>query len=176
MNTITLTDGIISLRAPEPADIDDIFRWENDTDSWIYGNQSAPYSRKNIEDYVVNYDADIFSARQLRFVITLCDGNEKVGAIDLFDFDPVNERAAVGIIIDSRFRKIGYATRALQLLIEFCRQRLGLHQLWAIVARENIPSRRLFEKAGFNISGCLRSWIRFGSLYTDAYLLQKLLP
>ena len=57
------------LRAPEPSDIDIIFRWENDTTIWHLGNTLAPYSRFAIEQFVLNTDNDIFAAKQLRLMI-----------------------------------------------------------------------------------------------------------
>ena len=52
-----LTDGIISLRALEPVDVDTLYRWENDPAVWGVGLTIAPYSRKQLWDYVNNYDA-----------------------------------------------------------------------------------------------------------------------
>lgn len=176
MTDTLLNDGIIALRAPEPYDIERMYLWENDSEIWSFGNQAAPYSKKNIEDYINGYNADIYSARELRFIIVEVESDTSVGTIDLFDFDPVNLRSAVGILIDSSYRRKGYAARALQLLKQFSVSRLGIHQLWAVVSKENTPSRNLFEKTGFNISGCLRSWIREGRHFSDAYIYQQLFP
>ncbi|MBD5347146.1 MAG: GNAT family N-acetyltransferase [Bacteroides sp.] len=168
-----LTDGTVRLRALEPSDIDIMMEWENDTQSWGAASTSAPYSRRIIEDYVLTYDADIFSARQLRLIIEY-DG-KAVGALDLTDFDPVNHRAGIGIIVDPRFRGKGYGKRAIDIAARYCRERIGMHQLWAIVAQDNAASRQLFESAGFVAGGRMRSWISHGSGYTDAYIYQLLL-
>lgn len=49
-----LTDGTISLRALEPIDVDTLYRWENDPAVWGVGLTLAPYSRKQLWDYVNN--------------------------------------------------------------------------------------------------------------------------
>ena len=64
-----LTDGTITLRAPEPADLDRLYVWENDTTLWSVGRAIAPYSRQQLADYIAGYDADIHSAGQLRLMI-----------------------------------------------------------------------------------------------------------
>jgi diamine N-acetyltransferase len=60
-----------------------------------------------------------------------------LGLIDLFDFDPKNNRAGVGIVIqnkDNRSQNIG--SEALQLLIEYAFYNLNLHQLYANIGTE----------------------------------------
>lgn len=169
-----LTDGNMTLRAVEPADIDIMLAWENDTADWPASDNTAPCSRHLLEQYVMSYNADIFAARQLKLIIDI-DG-EAAGAVDLFDFDPVNRRAALGIVIDRAFRGRGLSVRALCLIVRYSSACLGLHQLWAITAADNHPSRRMLDAAGFTASGRLRSWLRRGSSYSDAYLYQLLLP
>ncbi|MCH5318193.1 MAG: GNAT family N-acetyltransferase [Paramuribaculum sp.] len=175
MNRPAELDLHIVLRAPEPYDIETMFRWENDLELWSFGTQIAPYSVENLREYVLNYNPDIFLTKQLRLMIVDKVSAETVGMIDLYDFDPTNRRAAVGIMIASGFRKKGYALEAISLLEKVYCERIGLHQLWAVVAKDNVAARALFDKAGFAISGCLRSWIRRKERYDDAYVYQHLL-
>lgn len=169
------TDGTVTLRAVEPDDIDALLAWENDSREWASATTAAPFSRHNIEEYVLSYDADIFASRQLRLMIDTNAGDRAVGAVDLFDFDPVSRRAGIGIVIDRRFRRRGYAVAALAVLARYCRVRLGMHQLWAIVQAGNAPSRAMLAAAGYTTSGRLRSWIRNDKTYDDAYVCQRLL-
>ncbi|MDE6860879.1 MAG: GNAT family N-acetyltransferase [Duncaniella sp.] len=172
-----LSDGSITLRALEPIDVDTLYKWENDTTLWSAGVTLAPFSRKQLWDYVNNYDGDIFAAKQLRLMIDI-PGDEfpvTIGTIDLYDFDAANSRCAIGILIASNYHKQGYASAAIRLVENYCRTRLSLHQLYCIVAENNIASRKLFEKSGFKISGRLKSWIRMATAYTDAYMYQKFL-
>ena len=145
VNRKLLDDGTIALRALEPADLDDMTRWENDTRVWSAGSQGAPLSRHQIAEYIANYDADIFSARQLRLIVTETASGTAVGAVDLYDFDPLSRRAGVGIIIDEAARGRGYAARALTLLWEYASLHLDMHQLWAMTAMDNTrrPPARL---------------------------------
>lgn len=168
-----LTDGTISLRALEPIDVDVLYRWENDPALWDVGVTLAPYSRRQLWDYVNNYDGDIYSAKQLRLMIVLAASGETIGTLDFYDFDAANSRCGVGILISKDFQKSGYGLRALKLGEEYCRKQFSLHQLYCIVGEDNAPSRALFAKAGYTISGRLRSWLREGCRYSDAYLYQK---
>lgn len=170
-----LCDDVISLRALEPGDIDILYRWENDTELWEVGLTIAPFSRQQLADYIENYDGNIFTARQLRLMVTLKSSGETVGTVDLYDYDPVNCRSAIGILIDSAFARRGYGAAALRLMERYCFSRLGLHQLYCVVPEDNIASRALFSSAGYNISGRLRSWLRRNDSYRDAYIYQRML-
>lgn len=169
-----MSESQITLRALEPIDVDTLYRWENDPAVWGVGSTIAPYSRKQLWDYIDTYDGDIFSAKQLRLMIALPSG-ETIGTVDLYDFDPANSRCAVGILIAPEWRRQGYARLALERLADHCRRHLSLHQLYSIAGADNTASRALFESAGYTISGRLRSWLRTANTYTDAYLYQKML-
>ena len=162
------------LRALEPIDVDTLYSWENNPAVWGVGSTLAPYSRKQLWDYIDSYDGDIYSAKQLRLMIDL-PGGETIGTVDLYDFDAANSRCAVGILIAPPYRRQGYGRAALDALADYCRTRLSLHQLYCIAGADNIASRTLFERVGYTISGRLRSWLRSANTYTDAYIYQKML-
>lgn len=165
----------VILRCIEPYDIDVIYRWENDESLWETTSVSAPYSVKVIEDYIANYNPDIFVSKQLRLIVELKKTNEVIGSIDLYDFDPVNNRLMIGFLIEKKYRREGYATEAVEIALGYCFDRLGVHTVGAIASSDNEASRKLLETMGFKINGRFRSWIRRGNTYCDAYFYQKLI-
>jgi diamine N-acetyltransferase len=170
-----LSDDKIRLRALDPTDLDVLYAWENDASLWAVGSTIAPFSRKQLWDYIENYDNDIFSARQLRFMVEDVENGNAVGMVDLFDFDPVSRRASVGIMIDAKCGNKGYGTRALQLLCDYARQTIAMHQLVAFVPVKNEYSRRLFARCKFEETAFLKDWIRVGATYQDVAVYQRVL-
>lgn len=163
------------LRAPEPGDIDIIFRWENDTRIWHLSNTLAPYSRFAIEQFVLNTDKDIYALKQLRFMIDWHSAGldiKTIGSIDLFDFDPYHKRAGIGILIDESSRRHGFASEALNLLIEYCFNMLHLHQVFCNIEKSNEESIRLFTKAGFVSCGVKKDWLLRDGQWTDEVMFQ----
>jgi diamine N-acetyltransferase len=163
------------LRAPEPGDIDIIFRWENDTRIWHLGNTLTPYSKFAIEQFVLNADNDIFASKQLRLMIdwhTSGTDITTVGTIDLFDFDPHHKRAGIGILIDESSRRQGFAFEALNLLITYCFNTLNLHQLYCNIEPGNEESINLFKKAGFTACGTKKEWLLREGHWTDELMFQ----
>jgi diamine N-acetyltransferase len=167
-----LTGEKISLRAIEPQDIDVLYQWENDTENWLVSNTQTPFSRFVLEQYIASAHEDIYSAKQLRLII--CDPeNKAVGSIDLFDFEPNHLRAGIGILIAEKTdRKKGYASEALNLLINYCFDTLNLHQIYCNITTDNETSILLFQKHGFQITGIKKQWIRDGGKFKDELILQ----
>lgn len=170
-----LTDGIITLRALEITDVDTLYDWENDPSLWSVGVTLAPYSRHQLWEYVNNYDGDIYAAKQLRLMIDIAGNRSPIGTLDFYDFDAANSRCGVGILVAKPYQRLGYGLRALKLGEDYCRKRLSLHQLYCIVGKDNTPSRALFTKAGYKISGHLQSWLKSAGAYSDAYIYQRFL-
>ncbi|MCF8304439.1 MAG: GNAT family N-acetyltransferase, partial [Bacteroidales bacterium] len=94
-----MTGTNLHLRAVEPSDVDLLYDWENNEKLWHISNTIEPFSRFAIEQYVMNADADIYAKKQLRLMIELKQPPQTIGHVDLFDFDPRNLRAGIGIMI-----------------------------------------------------------------------------
>jgi len=172
-----LENNIVKLRALEPSDIDLLYKWENDTSIWQVSNSFVPFSRYILQKYIENSHQDIYQAKQLRLMIDIKtddpDRSKTIGSIDLFDFDPFHKRAGVGILIgDKKNRNKGYASAALDVLINYAFNILNLHQLYCNINADNENSLQLFKKHGFEIVGVKKDWIKCFDGWIGEYLLQ----
>lgn len=169
-----LSNEQITLRALEPTDLDTLYRWENDTTLWAVSDTAAPYSRETLWHYLEGYTGDIYAQRQLRLMITLSADGTPVGTIDFLNFDPLNNRAELGLFIDGNYRGQGLGRKALDLLTAYARDHIGLRQLYVFIALDNEVCLKLFEDYGYSRVGVLKSWVKRGSTYRDVALLQML--
>jgi len=171
-----MIENEIVLRAPEPEDIDMLYRWENDPEIWHVSNTITPFSKYILEKYIENAHLDIYQVKQLRLMIDVKENRTRtrtVGAIDLFDFDPYHNRAGVGILIgDKSDRNKGIATLALKKFIDYCFNTLQLHQLYCNITKGNEDSLKLFRKCGFRITGRKAEWIKTPGKYLEELILQ----
>jgi diamine N-acetyltransferase len=171
-----LENDTVTLRAIESEDIDLLYDWENDEETWEVSHTLVPFSKYILALYVKNSDKDIYESKQLRLMIDSPKG-KTVGAIDLFDFDPYHSRAGVGLLIYGKEdRSKGYASAALELVIGYCFNKLNFHQIYANIDTNNGPSLRLFQKFGFEVCGIKKQWLRTESGWNDEYLLQLINP
>lgn len=173
---MSLEGSVCRLRAVEPCDTDTMYVWENDVEVWRASDTSTPFSRCSLERFVEEQQrCDIYSTRQLRLIIETFDG-AAVGAVDIFDFDPCNLRAGIGILVYDRERRgRGYAADALRVAEDYARDVLHLHSLWCNVGADNAPSLALFGKAGYSRVGVKRDWMLTAEGFADEIMLQKLL-
>lgn len=170
---ITLKGENIYLRALEPNDLEFVYAMENDQSIWEVSNTQTPYSRFLVKQYLENALQDIYEAKQLRLAICQDQDFPAIGLIDLFEFDPKNNRAGVGIVIqgnDNRKQNIG--SEALGLLIHYGFYHLNLHQLYANIGTENVASIALFSKFGFQKIGVKKDWTLVNGIYKDEAIFQ----
>ncbi|WP_405265836.1 GNAT family N-acetyltransferase [Cellulophaga sp. Ld12] len=164
----------VYLRALEPSDLDFLYHLENSTEIWEVSGTTAPYSKQVLEMYLDNVHRDIYEVKQLRLCICALD-DTVVGLIDLFDFDPKNRKAGIGVIIASKDqRNNGFGAEALELLCGYSRVTLELHQVYCNILEDNNPSIHLFEKLGFKKIGIKKDWILSEGIYKNEILYQKI--
>lgn len=128
-------------------------------------------------------------------------GGGVCGAIDLYSYDPLNRRAAVGIMVANEYRRQGYAlamlqelhrlfsrpagvileiqegrqNKDLQDLQDFAKREPLIHQFYADIAATNTASIALFRKAGYEECGRFKEWLSIDDTYIDTIRLQKIL-
>lgn len=159
----------LRLRALEPEDAAIMLQWENDRDGWQYSDTVAPLSGHQVREYIANYDADPFSAGQLRQVLT-DESGVALGLVDIFDLSAFHAHAFVGLYVTTERRREGLGRASIELLKEYAFNTLGLRCLAALIYPDNIPSVRLFESVGFKQSGRLPNWRRKGLTFSDVLL------
>ena len=173
---ISLEGRLVRLRAVEPEDIPHMYLWENDPAVWHVSGTTAPFSRHALERFVEEQRFDILQTRQQRLVIETLAESRLVGALDLFDVDPLNARAGIGILIHpAGQRGRGYASDAVEIAGRYARTTLRMHQLWCGVEEDNAASLALFRGAGFAETGIRRDWLWTPDGYRNELLLQKIL-
>mgnify|MGYP000510054476 FL=1 len=164
----------IYLRAIEPRDLEFLYELENNTAIWEISGTTSPYSKHVLAQYLDSAHRDIYDVKQLRLCI--CQFDDKVvGLIDLFDFDPKNHRAGIGIIVlQAADRNKGIGSEAITLLCEYSFSTLQLKQLYANILEDNKTSIHLFEKLGFQLVGVKKDWIYSNGTYKNELLYQKI--
>lgn len=135
----------ITLNSVESKDIDTILLWENDPQVIAAGDWHKPFSREEIEKFVMRNRLDMFLSGQRRYMI--CLNGEAIGTADLYDVS--HQSASIGILIyPTTLRGKGYASQAIMELSEIA-QRNRIRLLRATVRISNLPSMALFAKLGF---------------------------
>ena len=162
------------LRALEPDDLDILYDTENDKSLWKYSNTSSPFSKHSLKKFIENSHLDIIEHKQVRLVLS-DKNNLPFGFIDVFKYDMINKRAGVGIIIFEKYRSRGLGSISLDLIENYVKKYIPIHQLYANISSENIESIKLFEKHNYLKVGNKKDWIYYNNKYFDELLYQKIL-
>ena len=178
------TNPMIALRKIEPTDLPFLYQWENDASAWADGANHNPLSQQDLRDYISSTTGDIYKDGQLRLVIqsvseAVCTLSAQrsvspqdgltIGCVDLFDFDPRNRRAALGMYIAPEHRGKGVGREALAQIEAYAFDFLHLRCLYAVIARNNAACSAIFEHAGYIPSSPLKNW----TLESDAVIWIK---
>jgi diamine N-acetyltransferase len=159
---------MIKLRKIEPTDLPFLYQWENDASVWADGANHNPLSQQDLRTYIASTTGDIYKDGQLRLMIE--DEGVTCGCMDLFDLDPRNRRAALGMYIAPEFRGKGVGKEAVRQIEEYAFGFLHLRVLYAIIATQNIACNTLYRNAGYTPSP-LPHW----TLEDDAHIWIKAL-
>ena len=109
-------------------------------------------------------------------MIDLTESGNTIGCIDIFDYDAINSRAGLGILIDKDYRRLGYAKIALALCVEYLFNNLMLHQVYCSIDETNTESQKLFIGQGFELCGRRKDWLKTPEGFLDVLEYQLMSP
>mgnify|MGYP003760263017 FL=1 len=162
----------MNLRAIEPEDLEFLFEIENNEAIWEVSHTQVPFSKYVLKQYLENAHLDIFETKQLRLLIEEKNTKNRMGMVDLFDFNPQHRRAGIGILVHPKFQKKGVASIALEMIIRYAFSQLNLHQLYANIITNNKQSISLFKKNNFVMVGEKKDWILSNGAFKNEFLFQ----
>jgi len=137
------------LRTILSKDIDFLYAVENDNTYYHLSDSYGPYTREDLMLYITKASVPLKIAKQYRFVICLPD-DTPIGFVDLFNYNEEKQDLGLGIIIyNKKQRNKGFAKKAIQLLKEYCFERLAINTIKASVLDDNKNSLLLFTQLGF---------------------------
>ncbi len=139
----------IHLRTVKKGDDQLIFIWENNPEYEFVNYHKHRLTRNDIRDWIVNNRHDLLLERQLRLMVCKNDNHEVIGCVDLFDYNQANKSCGIGIIIEKKYRKMGYGFEAINYTIRFIFQKLGLNKIESLIHPLNTISIKFFEKSKF---------------------------
>lgn len=114
---------------------------------------------------------------QVRFYVFLKEAPERIiGTVCLYDISSSTSRAEVGYKFSSEYHHMGYATEAVEKLVDIAFSELNLHRLCAHVQENNIPSIRLLVGLGFEKEGLCRDFLCLNGTWTDHLQYSLIVP
>ncbi len=115
-----------------------------------------PYTIDDARQWINRTHRQARNGTGCHFGIACKVDGEIIGAIGLGNVNRQDRNAEVGYWLGKDFRRRGYATEAMQLVLRFAFSELNLARVYAVVHQDNVESFGLLEKCGFTKEGVWR--------------------
>jgi [ribosomal protein S5]-alanine N-acetyltransferase len=113
-------------------------------------------SIKEVIKFIDRYREEVEQGEEITWAIVLKETNKLIGTCCLGDFDEYARRSEIGYsIIQSQWGK-GYATEAVEVVIDFGFNNMNLNRIEATITPGNSGSVRVLKKLNFNQEGIVR--------------------
>lgn len=149
----------VTLRPPTDEDRETILRAHNEPELRDPLLHDRPRTAEDLERFYdeVAEDGDV--------ALLVCDDGEVVGQVTLFGVEDDHGTVAYWVLPEHQGE--GYATEAMELLLDYAFDTRGLHHVVAQVVDYNDPSQALLERLGFEREGRLREHVYRRGRYCD---------
>ncbi|MDR2938931.1 MAG: GNAT family N-acetyltransferase [Clostridiales bacterium] len=123
-----------------------------------------------ISDTISGYNDYTYS-----FAISLNTSNQVIGSIQLTNIDDYLEKCTVGFVVGYMFWGKGYATEALDMVLNFAFNTVGFQKVVGLCRTNNPSSEKVMKKCNMFFEGISRREIRIVDNFYDgkAYSILK---
>ncbi|HEX5973920.1 MAG TPA: GNAT family N-acetyltransferase, partial [Rubrobacteraceae bacterium] len=140
----------VTLRPPRESDVEAAYSWDCDPELAAWNGRSPISISLSAarRDYLARWQDPSVKT----FIMEAGEPHEPIGMVTLYDFR--NAGCELGIKIGAEdLRGKGYATEAVELLVGYAFDTLGLAVIRGSTLSHNERMRRVFEKNGFELVG-----------------------
>lgn len=164
----------VYLRALQKLDVAYTHRWHNNPK--LYETLFGPFRHVSLAAEESWLEKRMqFDPNNVHLMITLSPGDEPIGLINLLNIDSFSRQAHMNFFIgESVERGKGYGTIALNQMLAFAFQELGLNRVQSYFLVDNYPSIYACKKCGYREEGILRKYVYKGGEYHDALVMSVL--
>ncbi len=147
--TIAKSDRIL-LRAMTAEDAEDVYRYRNIPDVSIFQGWT-PENPKEVEKYAqeMNLRESFSLGDWYQIIIQNRDSNQVMGDVAVCIEKETGLQAELGIALDPKYQKQGFATEAVQVLCSYLFSEKALRRIHVSIDPRNTDSLNLFARLGF---------------------------
>jgi ribosomal-protein-alanine N-acetyltransferase len=167
---------MLEIQCPTLADAEELLEFELENrcyfESWINARDGSYYNLSSVRDAIEMAQSDASTDKAYQFLVK-CNG-VIVGRVNLTGVTrPYFNKASLGYRIGERFGGNGYATKAVELVLEKARADLELWRIEATVRPENHGSARVLLHNGFVVYGTARRSMKLHGAWYDLDFFER---
>ena len=155
-----LSDGVASVRGLAQADVPDIVAACSDPEIPRWTRVPSPYTREDAAQFVAAVSAEAAGGHGIALALCAAGEDRLVGTIGVMEIDHAERYCEIGYWTAAPARGRGLTSRAVVLVRDWAHAALGMTTIELLPHRDNLPSQRVAERAGFADTGVLRTVAR----------------
>jgi [ribosomal protein S5]-alanine N-acetyltransferase len=163
------TDRLI-LREATEEDANDMYVYLSDQLVVKHMGISACETPEEVLGEIEWYKSIYRNGTGIRWGITLKDSGKVIGSCGFLNRNSKHYRSEVGYELSREHWGKGIANEALERVLEFGFEQLGLERIEALIEPKNLSSQKLVERQGFTREGLLRHYEYTNGKFDDLYM------
>jgi RimJ/RimL family protein N-acetyltransferase len=169
----SIAAGGLTLRPWEPADVAFVYHACQDVEVERWMSMPRPFTAGDAVRLLELSDEGRAKNVAARFAITATETGEVLGSIGLKEIDWGASRAEADYWVAPEARGRGVAPLALQALVSWAGQHLGVREVKLQIAAGNRASERVAEQAGFARDGVVAGGCHVDDAVHDAVIYRR---
>ncbi len=153
------------LRKVSIDDAEDMFLLRTNEDAMKYINKSLPKSMNEIHEMIARMNDNTM---RIQWAMTLKADNKLIGTIGYHIIEKEHHRAEIGYMLHPSQWNKGLMSEAIQSVVDFGFNKLGLHSIEARINPANNASSKILQKHGFIKEGYFRESYLFEGKFYDS--------
>lgn len=175
MLTTELHTERLHLRKMKVSDSPSLFKVWSDPEATEFMNIDCFTDESQAKDMIKFLDECFLENKAIRFSIIEMESNDIIGSCGFNSLDFENEKAEIGYDIARAFWGRGYASEAINALLDYGFSTLKLNRIEAKVEPENVNSVKVLQKLNFIFEGTLRRYERVNGKFININMYSKLI-
>lgn len=162
------------LRKLALSDLEDVFAYSSDEAVTRHLRWGPHETLAQTERYLLDVIKEYEDGRDGPWGIEYRDTGKVVGAIHLFSIQPQHKKAEIGMVLSGDYWNRGLASEALDRVLRFVFEDVGLNRIEAYCLVENRAGERAMERVGMKREGVLRKYLYQKGAFRDFIVYAKL--
>jgi ribosomal-protein-alanine N-acetyltransferase len=158
----------LNLRRLNPLDVTEILALRSNPEIMKFIPRPLMKTKEEALEFITIMDTNIDTNTVINWAITTKENDKLIGMIGFYRMKPENYRAEVGYILSAEFHGQGVITEALQRVIQFGFEEMGLNSIEAVIDPENFGSEKVLLKNNFIKEGHFKEHTFFEGKFLDS--------
>lgn len=169
-----LADGVVRLREWSAGDAESVRAAVQDPEIPRFMGIPSNHTLEGVQRWLASVPADFESGMGANLAILSADTGELLGSVGVTRSCDDPEIGEVGYWVAAGARGMGVATRAVDLIVRWAFEAMGIARIEITTHEDNLPSLRVAEKCGFVREGVLRAYREHQGGRVDLVMLSRL--